>query len=95
VTGYYTVEEAMKKILAIRNLELALIELLYASADLKHHEMKKAVYMESSDFDDYLDSSDLETSLSFLLSASSAVQDAIVSFKRRSFSRHDEVSLAE
>jgi hypothetical protein len=85
----------MKKIMTVRNLELALIELQYASADFKHHKMMKDAYKAPSDFDDYLDSSDLEASLSSLLSASSAVQIAIVSFKRRSFSRHDEVSLAE
>jgi hypothetical protein len=76
-------------------LELALIELHYASADLKHIQTIKNKYIPSSDFDDYLNSSDLEASLSTLLSASSAVQSAIVSFKRRSFNRHDEVSLAE
>jgi hypothetical protein len=95
VTGYCNVEEAMKKKTAIRNLELALIELHYASADLKHIQTIKNKYIPSSDFDDYLNSSDLEASLSTLLSASSAVQSAIVSFKRRSFNRHDEVSLAE
>jgi hypothetical protein len=84
----------MKKIRAVRNLELALIELQYASADLKYHKTVKTAYMAPSDFDDYLDSSDLDASLSSLLSAGSAVQNAIVSFKRRSFSRH-EVILAE
>ena len=85
----------MKKITAVKNLELALIELQYASADLRYHKTMKTAYLAPSDFDDYLDSSDLETSLSSLLSAGSAVQNAIVSFKRRSFSRHDEISLAE
>ena len=85
----------MKKMRAVRNLELALIELQYASADLKHHKTIKGANTAPSDIDDYLDSSDLEASLSSLLRAGSAVQNAIVSFKQRSFSRHDDVSLAE